>query len=136
MDFDDCVAAQDKVWPEVLSELRAGRKTSHWMWFVFPQHVALGKSAMARRFGLDGRDEAMAYLAHPVLGPRLGEALEAAMSTETSDPVEIFGPVDAMKLRSCLTLFAEVEGSPARFEAGLNHFFGGVRDDPTLDLLV
>ncbi len=135
MAFDHFRAAQEPVWPQVLAELSAGAKTTHWMWFVFPQLAALGRSATAQRYGLSGLREARAYAADPVVGPRLREALEAAVTAGPRDPVAIFGPVDAMKLRSCLTLFARAAGDPAPFRAGLAHFFGGEEDAATLDLL-
>ncbi|PWR02546.1 DUF1810 domain-containing protein [Meridianimarinicoccus roseus] len=135
LSFGHFVIAQEACWSEVLAELRAGRKTSHWMWFVFPQHVELGRSATARRFGLAGRAEARAYAADPVVGVRLRAALDAAMQSGERDPVRVFGHVDAMKLRSCLTLFAACADDPAPFRAGLTHFFGGEDDPATRDLL-
>jgi len=135
LDAQTFIAAQDAVWPEVLAELSTGRKASHWMWFVFPQLGALGRSAMARRFGLADAAEARAYAAHPVLGQRLIAALQAAQDSPETDPVAIFGTVDAMKLRSCLTLFAEAADDPAPYIAGLERFFGGERDAATLRLL-
>lgn len=135
LDAQTFIAAQDAVWPKVLAELSTGRKASHWMWFVFPQLGALGRSAMARRFGLADAAEARAYAAHPVLGQRLIAALQAAQDSPETDPVAIFGTVDAMKLRSCLTLFAEAADDPAPYIAGLERFFGGERDAATLRLL-
>ncbi|MCA8879610.1 MAG: DUF1810 domain-containing protein [Rhodobacteraceae bacterium] len=127
--------AQESCWPAVMAELRAGRKATHWMWFVFPQLAGLGRSAMARHYGLDGAAEARAYDAHPVLGERLRAALGAAMESGERDPVALFGGLDAMKLRSCLTLFAAAAADPAPYEAGLAHFFGGERDPATCAML-
>src|ERR1700721_340344 len=90
-----------------LAELRAGRKTSHWMWFIFPQVAGLGFSAMAQRYAISGVAEARAYLGHPVLGPRLRACTGAIAATSGSTADRILGPVDAMKLRSCMTLFAD-----------------------------
>lgn len=135
LDAQTFITAQDTVWREALAELRAGRKVSHWMWFVFPQLAALGRSATARRFGLADAAEARAYAAHPVLGQRLIAALQAAQDSPETDPVAIFGTVDAMKLRSCLTLFSAAADDPAPYIAGLERFFGGERDAATLRLL-
>jgi len=135
LDAQTFIAAQDTVWREALAELRAGRKVSHWMWFVFPQLAALGRSATARRFGLADAAEARAYAAHPVLGQRLIAALQEAQDSPETDPVAIFGTVDAMKLRSCLTLFSEAADDPAPYIAGLERFFGGECDAATLRLL-
>lgn len=108
-DLDRFVAAQDAhhTYDCALAEIRAGRKTSHWMWFVFPQLVGLGRSETSRRYALCGLPEAQAYLAHPVLGARLRECVEVLRELEGRSAVEIFGPLDAMKLSSSLELFAE-----------------------------
>ena len=98
-DLQRFVTAQEPVWDDVLDELRTGRKQTHWMWFVFPQLMALGRSSMARHYGLSGLEEAKAYVAHPVLGPRLVECCRLLLQLQGHDPVAIFGPVDAMKLR-------------------------------------
>ncbi|MEV8468433.1 DUF1810 family protein [Fluviibacterium sp. DFM31] len=127
--------AQAPVWDQVLRELSAGRKQGHWMWFVFPQLVGLGISATAQRYALEDAAAARAYAAHPVLGPRLRAALAAAMRAGTRDPVAIFGTVDAMKLRSCLTLFSEAAAAPDAFRAGIAHFYKGQPDPRTLALL-
>lgn len=129
------VAAQAPVWEDVQAELRAGRKRTHWMWFVFPQLAALGRSATARHYGISGPEEAQAYLAHPVLGPRLAACCELLLRVDDRSADEIFGAVDAMKLRSCLTLFDTVgPGSPA-FAEGLAKYFEGQRDPLTIGLL-
>jgi uncharacterized protein (DUF1810 family) len=114
-----------------VSELRSGRKTSHWMWFVFPQIAGLGRSPTAQRYAISSLDEARAYLEHPVLGPRLRES--ARVLTELTGPSaeEIFGPVDAMKLRSSMTLFARAAPEEPLFRQVLDRYFGGVADDAT-----
>ena len=135
MDTNRVLDAQGPVWDTVMAELRAGRKATHWMWFVFPQLADLGRSGRAKQYGLADAAEARAYDADPVLGPRLRTALAAAVGSGETDPVVLFGTVDAMKLRSCLTLFAEVAADPAPYLAGLEHFFAGRKDAATLVLL-
>ncbi|MGP9822020.1 DUF1810 domain-containing protein [Salinarimonas sp. NSM] len=132
------VAAQDPVWEDVRAELAAGAKRSHWMWFVFPQLAALGRSATARHYGISGLGEARAYLAHPRLGPRLREAVGLLLPHEGTDIHAILGSPDDLKLRSCLTLFhaaAEDAADAALFQRGLDAFYGGRADAATLDLL-
>jgi uncharacterized protein (DUF1810 family) len=128
------VEAQDGTFETALAELRAGRKHSHWMWFVFPQLAGLGRSPTAQFFAVRSAEEAQAYLAHPVLGPRLRQSIEALLPWAGKHSAEeILGATDAMKLRSCLTLFDAIEpGGPfGRAQAG---FYGGP-DDRTLALL-
>ncbi len=129
------IEAQLGVYPRALAELRAGAKRTHWMWFVFPQISGLGLSATARFFGIAGLAEAAAYLAHPVLGPRLAEATEAMLgwAGRRSAPA-ILGPIDALKFRSSMTLF-EATGGPALFARALDAFCDGRRDEATLELL-
>lgn len=127
--------AQESMIEVALEELRAGRKQSHWMWFVFPQIAGLGQSEMARRFAIRDRNEAEAYLAHPELGPRLRECCEALLSNRAGAATDILGCPDDNKLRSCMTLFAAVAKDPALFERVLERFFGGHRDSRTLELL-
>ena len=126
--------AQDAggMYQQAVAELRAGRKVSHWMWFVFPQVAGLGFSAMSQRYAISGLAEARAYLHHPVLGPRLTECACIVAGTEGKTADEIFGPVDAMKLRSSMTLFAAVAPEDPVFAAVLANYFGGVPDDATL----
>ncbi|CAG1000387.1 MAG: DUF1810 domain-containing protein [Rhizobiaceae bacterium] len=128
------VDAQDSVYPHVLDELRDGRKRSHWMWFVFPQIAGLGRSAMAERFAISGRDEARAYLDHPVLGPRLRACTDAVLAHRDRSVRDIFGSPDDLKFRSSMTLFAAAGGG-APFDAAINRFFAGVPDQATLRLL-
>ncbi len=134
-DLQRFVTAQDPVYDRVLAELRRGRKASHWMWFVFPQVAGLGSSPTARHFAIRGADEARAYLAHPVLGPRLLECARALVSLPTSDPVEVLGSVDAQKLRSSMTLFAAVAPDEPVLREVLDRCFDGARDPLTLELL-
>ncbi|HEV7661705.1 MAG TPA: DUF1810 domain-containing protein [Allosphingosinicella sp.] len=118
-----------------LAELRRGRKQSHWMWFVFPQIAGLGTSPTARLYAIASADEARAYLAHPVLGARLRECTTTALAHRERGAAAIFGAVDAMKLRSSMTLFEAVADDPAPFAAALGAFHGGERDSATLRLL-
>ena len=117
-----------------LDELRGGHKQSHWIWFVVPQLAGLGRSSMARRFGLSGVAEATAYLAHPVLGARLREAVQAMLSHGSVSAVDILGELDAMKFRSCLTLFNLAAPAEPLFSEALKRFFAGQPDPGTLQL--
>ncbi len=132
-DLDRFVTAQDAegIYERAVAELRDGHKTSHWMWFVFPQIAGLGQSQMSRRFAISSLDEAVAYLHHPVLGPRLREctALLADRSDRTAE--EIFGPVDAQKLRSSMTLFMRATPDGDLFCQVLGSYFGGLPDEAT-----
>ena len=143
------VAAQERggTYQRVVAELRAGTKVSHWMWFVFPQIAGLGMSAMSQEFAISSIDEAHAYLAHPVLGPRLHECTRIVAETEGRSAERIFGPVDAMKLRSSMTLFAaaasfadeaRLGGAVAAsvFREVLAKYFGGAPDEATVTLLL
>ncbi len=126
------VAAQEGTWATALEELRRGRKESHWMWWIFPQLRALGRSGTAKAYGIADLREAEAYLAHPVLGPRLVEASRAMLGNAARDAAEVLGTVDAMKLRSCATLFAAVPGADPVFGEVLEAFYGGQGDLRTL----
>ncbi len=128
------VEAQRGTYATALAELRRGRKQSHWMWFVFPQIAGLGHSPTARRYAIRSAAEARAYLAHPLLGPRLLETTNVAVAAPGSAKA-VFGGIDAIKLRSSMTLFAAVADDPAPFRAALDRFFGGKDDSATLDLL-
>lgn len=127
--------AQETSYATALAELRAGRKRTHWIWFVFPQLRGLGSSANAERYGLTGLAEARAYLGHPVLGPRLREATAAMLVHQAGDAGSVLGEVDALKFRSCLTLFSLADPSEQIFRAALDAFFGGECDRRTLALL-
>jgi uncharacterized protein (DUF1810 family) len=114
-DLQRFVDAQASVYPQVVSELRAGRKRSHWMWFIFPQIAGLGHSAMARKFAIRSREEATAYLAHPILGPRLRECTDLVLAVENRSITEILGSPDDIKFRSSMTLFADIAGGDEMF---------------------
>ena len=133
--LDRFVSAQQRDYAQALAELVAGRKRTHWIWYVLPQLRGLGHSPMAREYGIAGRTEAKAYLAHSVLGPRLLECVQAILAHADRSAVEILGDVDAMKFRSCLTLFAEVAPAEPLFGAALDAFYDGERDEATLRLL-
>jgi uncharacterized protein (DUF1810 family) len=124
-------AQQDGAYADALGELRHGRKTSHWMWFVFPQIEGLGSSAMARRYAIRSLAEARAYLAHPVLGARLRESARAVADGPAADALALLGPVDAQKLRSSMTLFARAAPDEPVFRAVLDRYFGGEHDPAT-----
>lgn len=131
--FED---AQTGVWDSAFEELRAGRKQTHWMWFVFPQLAELGRSATARHFGISGIAEARAYLAHLVLGERLDACCNMLLEHAGTSAVAIFGEVDAMKLRSCLTLFRAAAGPERQiFDQCLARYFGGQPDPLTIAAL-
>lgn len=125
--------AQDSggTYQHAVAELRAGRKASHWMWFIFPQVAGLGFSAMSRRYAISGLAEARAYLDHPVLGPRLAECARIVAGTEGRTAADIFGPIDAMKLRSSMTLFAAAAPDEPVFSQILARYFNGVPDEAT-----
>jgi uncharacterized protein (DUF1810 family) len=134
-DLQRFVAAQDGVWDAVRAELRAGRKTTHWMWFVFPQLRSLGRSETARFYGIASRDEAVAYAAHPVLGARLREAVDLVLAVQGRTLHAIFGSPDDLKARSSVTLFAAVAPQEPRFRAALERYCDGVGDPLTLEQL-
>lgn len=125
--LEEFVAAQEPVWDDVLRELGQGRKTSHWIWWVFPQLATLGRSPRARHFGLAGAGEAGAYLAHPVLGPRLQEVSALLLTHDSASPEEILGSVDALKVRSSMTLFEAVPDAPEVFSQVLDRLYAGSR---------
>lgn len=136
-DLSRFVSAQETggTYASALGELTNGRKRTHWMWFIFPQIAGLGRSEVAQRYAISGVAEAQAYLAHPLLGARLVECARALTGLPTTDPVEVFGPVDAQKLRSSLTLFARAaDGSPVEevLRAVLAQYFAGGVDDATV----
>ncbi len=119
------IEAQDTVWADVLRELERGQKTSHWMWFVFPQLAELGQSHMAQLYGIEDLDEAKRYLNHPVLRHRLTQAASLMLLHQGRDASDILGGVDAKKLRSSMTLFSSVADAPAEFQAVLDAFYDG-----------
>jgi uncharacterized protein (DUF1810 family) len=131
-DLGRFVQAQDRVYDAVLDELRSGRKRTHWMWFVFPQIRGLGSSPTAVRFAIASLDEARAYLAHELLGPRLRECTRLVATIDGRTAEEIFGWPDDMKLRSSMTLFAHAADDNGDFMAVLEKFYGGEEDPATL----
>ena len=134
--LDRFVRAQAGIYPTALGELRAGEKRTHWMWFIFPQMLGLGKSANARLYAIHGRDEAEAYLQHDLLGPRLLECTQAMLGHAGKlAPVEILGPIDTMKFCSSMTLFEAVASDRTPFAAALDRMCNGRRDAATLELL-
>ncbi len=140
-DLDRFLRAQDAsgTYEQALAELRAGLKRGHWMWFVLPQVAGLGRSSTAQRYAVSGLPEARAYLAHPVLGPRLAECARALDELAETDPRQVLGGIDAVKLRSSMTLFERAAGDDLEtadlFGRVLDHYFDGRRDDATLGIL-
>ena len=129
------VDAQEPVYQRVCDELRAGRKTSHWMWFIFPQIAGLGRSETARRYAIASRAEARAYLDHPVLGPRLRECTRLVNRVEGRSVHQIFGAPDDLKFHSSMTLFATVAPDEGVFQEALAKYFGGALDQATVERL-
>ena len=134
-DLERFVEAQESVIGDVKRELRSGRKRSHWVWFVFPQVAGLGRSDMARRYAIDSLAEARAYLAHPVLGPRLRECTDLVNDVDGRTANEIFGSPDDLKFRSSMTLFEAAADDPGPFQVALETYYDGERDPKTLDRL-
>ena len=135
LDLDRFVLSQAPIYDEVLQELRGGRKTGHWIWFIFPQIAGLGYSETSRYYAISSLDEARSYLVHPVLGPRLHECAGVVAATEGRTAEQMFGPVDAMKVRSSMTLFLRAAPGEAVFRQVLDSFFGGAADPATDRLL-
>lgn len=139
VDFDlkRFVEAQDGggTYGRALEELRAGRKASHWMWFVFPQIDGLGRSPTARAYAIFSLPEARAYLEHPLLGARLRECADALLGLKGNDPVAVMGPIDAIKLRSSMTLFAQANTADDLFPGVLRKYYGGKEDEATIERL-
>jgi uncharacterized protein (DUF1810 family) len=129
------VAAQDAVYDQVQRELSAGRKETHWMWFIFPQMAGLGSSTMSQKFGIASKAEARSYLDHRVLGPRLRECAQLILAVPNREISFILGHPDNLKFRSSMTLFAAVAPEEPVFEEALKKFFGGKRDPLTMRLL-
>lgn len=133
--FERFVDAQDRVYDLVCDELALGEKTTHWMWFIFPQLTALGRSPLAKYFGIESLDEASAYFQHPILGKRLVECTNLLLSQPNRDVFDIFGSPDDLKFRSCLTLFLKAVPDDPVFQLALDLFFHGRPDEVTLNLL-
>jgi uncharacterized protein (DUF1810 family) len=136
-DLQRFVDAHDQggTYDAALAQLRAGRKTGHWMWFVFPQIAGLGQSPISRRFAISSSEEARAYLAHPVLGPRLIESAGALTELSAASAEDVFGGIDALKLRSSMTLFTRADPGQPVFGQVLEQYFGGKPDEATIRLL-
>jgi uncharacterized protein (DUF1810 family) len=129
------VDAQGPVYNSVFKELASGRKTTHWMWFVFPQLKGLGRSPIAKYYGIESRDEALAYWKHPVLGRRLKECTQLVLAVDDTTAHDIFGSPDELKFKSCMTLFAQVAPEEPVFKEALKRFFEGKPDEGTLKLM-
>lgn len=129
------MSSRDPVIDQVKEELRSGRKRTHWMWFVFPQVAGLGSSRKARRYAISSRDEAEAYLAHPLLGPRLRECTEIVNGIEGRSANDIFGSPDDLKFRSSMTLFDAVAADPTPFRTALKRYYDNEPDQKTLQFL-
>jgi uncharacterized protein (DUF1810 family) len=134
-DLTHFVTAQAPIYPAVLAELRAGRKRTHWMWFVFPQLRGLGRSETARYYGIIDLAEAREYLAHPLLGARLRECAGVVLAVEGRSAVEIFGEVDALKFRSSVTLFGRAAPAETLYRQAIEKYYDGIGDPATLELL-
>ena len=130
-DLDRFIVAQAGIYAGVLDELRRGRKVGHWIWFIFPQVAGLGYSAMSQQYAISSLDEARAYLAHPVLGARLRECAAVVLATTGRTALEIFGSIDAMKLRSSMTLFHRAAPDEPVFAQVLERYYDGKADDAT-----
>jgi len=133
--LDRFLKAQEDSYDTALDELRAGRKRSHWIWFIFPQIAGLGHSPTSQYYAIKSLEEAIAYLAHPILGRRLHECLKALQTLEQTDANLVFGELDAVKFRSSLTLFAEADPADPIVEVALGRWFDGRKDERTLRLL-
>ena len=134
-DLDRFVQAQSSIYADAQAELRTGRKQTHWMWFVFPQLAGLGRSETARRYAINSRAEAEAYLRHPLLGDRLRECTALVNAVNERSVAQIFGTPDDLKFHSCMTLFATVAPDEGAFAQALQKYFGAVPDPATLSLL-
>ena len=136
-DLERFLTAQEKMYPIALREMSAGCKESHWMWFIFPQLKGLGFSSTAKYYGLSGKEEAAAYLSHPVLGKRLREITTVLLKVDNNNAEEIMGYPDYLKLQSCMTLFAQIsrEDDALLFNRILDKFYDGKLDEKTLEIL-
>ena len=134
-DLNRFVTAQENQYEIALSEIKKGKKRSHWMWYIFPQLAGLGRSGTSRIYGIKNLEEAISYLQHPLLGKRLEEISSSLLQLPGNNANTIFGSPDDMKLRSCMTLFSEVPGASPVFENVLRKYFNGIKDSLTLELL-
>ena len=134
-DLERFVSAQEYSYENALSEIRAGKKTSHWIWYIFPQLKGLGHSYRSEYYGIEDEDEAKSYLGHPILGSRLVEITKTLLSLKESDSLKVMESPDDLKLKSCMTLFAYISEDGSIFHQVLEKYFGGSRDDRTLSLI-
>ena len=134
-DFERFIKAQKGIYDTALKEIKNGHKETHWIWYIFPQHGALGRSDKSKYYGINSLEEAAAYLAHPVLGPRLKKICEALLLLDTDSPYRVMGGIDAKKLRSSMTLFAEADSYDSVFGKVLDKYYNGKKDDDTVKLL-
>lgn len=134
-DLERFVDAQRDCYDQALREIARGKKQNHWIWFVFPQMAGLGRSRVSQKFAIRSLDEARTYLDHPILGPRLRECIIALQDLPMSDPDVVFGPLDARKVRSSLTLFAQADPADVLFSAALERWYKGEKDPRTLELI-
>ena len=134
MGLERFLEAQERDYQIALNEIKSGQKMSHWIWYIFPQLKELGYSSTAKFYGINGRSEAEAYLAHPILGNRLREVSGELLNLESCDPGYVMGYPDDLKLKSCMTLFLEISGE-SMFQQVLDKFFDGEKDEATLKLL-
>ncbi len=134
-DFHRFIEAQNGIYKQALAELEAGRKRSHWMWFIFPQIAGLGSSSMAEKYAIRSAEEASAYLADPILGSRLLRCVEAILSVNDRSAHDIMGSPDDLKLRSSMTLFAAVSDHGSPFHKAIDHFYDGKFDERTISIL-
>ncbi len=134
-DLQRFVEAQNRIYGSVVEELKAGRKRSHWIWYIFPQIKGLGMSATSQKYAISSREEARAYSEHPVLGPRLRECTQLVLNVDGRSAEQIFDYPDDLKFRSCMTLFEQCATDTAIFRDALRKYFGGEPDQQTLDIL-
>lgn len=134
-DLERFVKNQVYDYPKALEEIKAGRKKTHWIWYIFPQLKGLGTSYNSQYFGIENAEEAECYLSHPVIGSRLREISSALLSLNDSDPVNVMGEIDSMKLHSSMTLFASISENDSVFHKVLDKFFDGKMDSKTLEIL-
>ena len=133
--LDRFIQAQEHSYEAALAEIKKGIKQTHWMWYIFPQLKELGRSSTAKYYGIEDLEEAKLYLAHPVLGFRLKEISEALLALETNDPYKVMGDIDALKLCSSMTLFAEIEGYDSVFGKVIDKYYNGNKDMNTIRIL-
>ena len=134
-DLERFVSAQEYNYENALTEIRAGKKMSHWIWYIFPQLKGLGHSYRSEYYGIEDEDEAKSYLGHPILGSRLVEITETLLSLKESDPLKVMGSPDDLKLKSCMTLFAYISEDGSIFHQVLEKYFGGAKDEKTMNIL-